>query len=38
MKVKSIAEWGALEELFHVYLNKFDKAVSHLFVVIFDNN
>ena len=27
-----------LQEVFHVYLNKFENAVTHLFLVIFGNN
>ena len=27
-----------LQEVFHVYLNKFEIAVSHLFLIIFRNN
>ena len=27
-----------IQELFHVYLNKFENAVTHLFLVIFGNN
>ena len=27
-----------LQEVFHVYLNKFEIAVSHLFLIIFINN
>ena len=26
------------QEVFHVYLNKFEIAVSHLFLIIFSNN
>ena len=29
---------GVLQEVFHVYLNKFENAVAHLFLVILDNN
>ena len=28
----------ALQEVFHVYLNKFENAVTHLFLVILGNN
>ena len=28
----------ALEEVFHVYLNKFENTVSHLFLVLLGNN
>ena len=28
----------ALQEVFHLYLNKFEKAITHLFPVIFGNN
>ena len=27
-----------IQEVFHVYLNKFENAVSHLFPIIFGNN
>ena len=27
-----------VQEVFHVYLNKFEIAVSHLFLIIFSNN
>ena len=27
-----------LQEVFHVYLNKFEIALSHLFLIIFSNN
>ena len=27
-----------IQEVFHVYLNKFEIAVSHLFIIIFSNN
>ena len=27
-----------LQEVFHVYLNKFENAVTHLFLVILGNN
>ena len=27
-----------IQEVFHVYLNKFENAVTHLFLVIFSNN
>ena len=27
-----------IQEVFHVYLNKFEIAVSHLFLIIFSNN
>ena len=27
-----------IQEVFHVYLNKFENAVTHLFLVIFGNN
>ena len=27
-----------IQEMFHVYLNKFEIAVSHLFLIIFNNN
>ena len=27
-----------LQEVFHVYLNKFENSVTHLFLVIFGNN
>ena len=27
-----------IKEVFHVYLNKFEIAVSHLFLIIFGNN
>ena len=27
-----------IQDLFHVYLNKFENAVTHLFLVIFGNN
>ena len=27
-----------IKEVFHVYLNKFENAVTHLFLVIFGNN
>ena len=29
---------GIIQEVFHVYLNKFENAVTHLFLVIFGNN
>ena len=29
---------GVIQEVFHVYLNKFENAVTHLFLVIFGNN
>ena len=29
---------SVLQEVFHVYLNKFVIAVSHLFLIIFSNN
>ena len=28
----------AIQEVFHVYLNKFEIAVSHSFLIIFSNN
>ena len=27
-----------IQEVFHVYLNKFENAITHLFLVIFGNN
>ena len=27
-----------IQEVFHVYLNKFENVVSHLFLIIFSNN
>ena len=30
--------FNTIQEVFHVYLNKFENAVSHLFLVIFGNN
>ena len=27
-----------VQEVFHVYLNKFEMTVSHLFLIIFSNN
>ena len=27
-----------VQEVFHVYLNKFEIALSHLFLIIFSNN
>ena len=27
-----------MQEVFHVYLNKFENAVTHLFLVVFANN
>ena len=29
---------GILQEVFHVYLNKFENAVSNLFLLIYGNN
>ena len=29
---------GRIQEVFHVYLNKFDIAVSHSLLIIFSNN
>ena len=29
---------NALQEVFHVYLNKFEIAISHSFLIIFSNN
>ena len=29
---------NALQEVFHVYLNKFENAITHLFLAIFGNN
>ena len=29
---------SVIQEVFHVYLNKFENAVTHLFLVIFGNN
>ena len=34
---KSMSEF-VLQEVFHVYLNKFENAVTHLFLMIFGNN
>ena len=30
--------YNLLQEVFHVYLNKFENAFIHLFLVIFGNN
>ena len=30
--------WVSIQEVFHVYLNKFEIAVSRLFLIIFNNN
>ena len=30
-------EWLQIQEVFHVYLNKFEIVVSHLFLIIFSN-
>ena len=30
-------KWN-IQEVFHVYLNKFDNAITHLFLVILGNN
>ena len=30
--------YGDMQEVFHVYSNKFENAVTHLFLVILDNN
>ena len=35
---KARSDCAFVQEVFHVYLNKFEKAVSHLFLVIFGNN
>ena len=29
---------NAIQEVFHVYLNKFESAISHSFIIIFSNN
>ena len=31
-------EKSSVQEVFHVYLNKFENAVTHLFLVILGNN
>ena len=33
-----LLEQWCIQEVFHVYLNKFENAVTHLFLVIFGNN
>ena len=33
-----IASVDPVQEVFHVYLNKFENAVTHLFLVILGNN
>ena len=35
---KIIRDTLEVQEVFHVYLNKFENAVTHLFLFIFDNN
>ena len=34
----AICSLAYIQEVFHVYLNKFEIAVSHLFLIIFSNN
>ena len=34
----SVRGCNAIQEVFHVYLNKFENAAAHLFLVIFGNN
>ena len=34
----SYTPWIFIQEVFHVYLNKFENAVTHLFLVTFGNN
>ena len=31
-------DWQEIQEVFHVYLNKFEKSVTRLFLVILGNN
>ena len=33
-----VAQGGFIQEVFHVYLNKFEMAVSHLFLIIICND
>ena len=33
-----VSNGTGMQEVFHVYLNKFENAVTHLFLVIFGNN
>ena len=35
---RSMCTLALIQEVFHVYLNKFEIAVSHLFRIIFSNN
>ena len=35
---QQVGHCECLQEVFHVYLNKFENAVTHLFLVIFGNN
>ena len=37
-KVKRLTTINVIQEVFHVYLNKFEIGVSHLFLIIFSNN
>ena len=36
--VRRIPSSLAIQEVFHVFLNKFEIAISHLFLIIFGNN
>ena len=36
--VELVGRLHPVQEVFHVYLNKFEIAVSYLFLIIFNNN
>ena len=35
---QSVKTYATIQEVFHVYLNKFENTVTHLFLVILGNN
>ena len=38
LMITNIEAQMGIQEVFHVYLNKFENAVTHLFLLIFGNN
>ena len=38
VKIRKKIMYTLVQQVFHVYLNKFEMAISHLFLIIFCNN